>query len=84
MLVIKQKPKFCHTERSEVSKNGKFSFNLCGFFANAQNDKGFVILSESEVSIKSRCVINSMDISPTAQYDNIEVFATLCKWLVSQ
>ena len=56
-----------------------------------QNDKFLttmtpclVILSASEVSINLRCVLNSMDISPTAQYDNIEVFATPCKWLVLQ
>ncbi len=29
-----------------------------------------VILSASEVSIKLKCVLNSVDISPTAQYDN--------------
>ena len=38
----------------------------------------FCAFGKSEVSINSRCVINSMDISPTAQYDNIEVFATPC------
>ena len=30
----------------------------------------FCAFGKSEVSINSRCVINSMDISPTAQYDN--------------
>mgnify|MGYP004495700253 CR=1 FL=1 len=43
----------------------------------------FCAFGKSEVSINSRCVINSMDISPTAQYDNIEVFATPCNPLGS-
>ena len=37
-LIIKN-PKFCHTERSEVSTNLKCVSNFFGFFANAQNDK---------------------------------------------
>lgn len=30
-----------------------------------------VILSASEVSINLRCILNSVDISPAAQYDNV-------------
>ena len=31
-VIFRQKPKFVILGASEVSKNGKFSFNLCGFF----------------------------------------------------
>ena len=37
-----------------------------------QYDKFLVILSASEVSIKLKCILNSVDISPTAQYDNAD------------
>ena len=31
-IIFRQKPEFVILSASEVSKNGKFSFNLCGFF----------------------------------------------------
>ena len=31
-VIFRQKPEFVILSVSEVSKNGKFSFNLCGFF----------------------------------------------------
>ena len=44
----------------------------------------FVILrAKPEVSIKLGCVLNSMDISPTAQYDNIEFLLRLAIRLVA-
>ena len=63
-------PKFVILSVSEVSKNGKFSFNLCGFFATlkmtksavftktARNDAFAVILSDSEVSKNSKFSFN--------------------------
>ncbi len=38
---------------------------------------------KSKVSINLSYILNSVDISPTAQYDNIEVFATPCNPLGS-
>ena len=57
----------------------KFSTEFIDFslVSLTQNDKFLttmtpylVILSASEVSIKLKCILNSVDISPTAQYDN--------------
>ena len=38
-IIFRQKPEFVILSVSEVSKNGKFSFNLCGFFAFLQRLK---------------------------------------------
>ena len=38
-VIFRQKPEFVILSVSEVSNNGKFSFNLCGFFAFLQRLK---------------------------------------------